>query len=204
MTKPVLTLVIGANGAGKSTWCREHRDELPQHFYDADSIAQGLGSYDDPADQMAARQIVDERIAAHIEKQESFGFESTYSGASRPNVVRLAHQRGYAVHAFFLGTHSPIINIRRVVSRVATQTGHHVDESEVRRRWGAAQDNLVRTAALFERISILNSSETTADVVAEFLSNQEGAPSQHRPRWAARLADRVRAARQAVDQRYSS
>ena len=204
MAKPVLTLVIGANGAGKSTWCREHRDELPKHFYDADSIAQGLGSYNDPADQAAARQLVDERIASHIEKRESFGFESTYSGASRPNVVRLAHQRGYAVHAFFLGTHSPIVNIRRVVNRVATKTGHHVDESEVRRRWGASQDNLVGTAALFERISILNSSGAPANVVAEFIASQEGAPRVRRPLWATRLANRVRAARQGVDQRYSS
>lgn len=45
---PLLVVVIGANGAGKSTWCHAHRDELPANFYDADSIAQGLGSYNDP------------------------------------------------------------------------------------------------------------------------------------------------------------
>ena len=46
MGRPILTVVIGANGAGKSTWCREHPDNLPDDFYDADSIAQGLGSAD--------------------------------------------------------------------------------------------------------------------------------------------------------------
>ena len=35
-----LTIVIGANGAGKSTWCQNHHEELPEHFYNADSIAQ--------------------------------------------------------------------------------------------------------------------------------------------------------------------
>ena len=41
---PQLTIVIGANGAGKSTWCRRHRDRLPEHFYNADSIAEDLGN----------------------------------------------------------------------------------------------------------------------------------------------------------------
>ena len=41
-----LTIVIGANGAGKSTWARSHRRELPADFHDTDSIAQGLGSHD--------------------------------------------------------------------------------------------------------------------------------------------------------------
>ena len=72
-----LTIVIGANGAGKSTWCRSNRRELPADFYDADSIAQGLGSYDDPALQREARKWVDRRIEGHLERGESFGFEST-------------------------------------------------------------------------------------------------------------------------------
>ena len=37
MNAPELTVVIGANGAGKTTWCREHRDALPKPFYNADS-----------------------------------------------------------------------------------------------------------------------------------------------------------------------
>ena len=36
MTRPKLTVVIGANGAGKTTWAREHRDTLPRPFYNAD------------------------------------------------------------------------------------------------------------------------------------------------------------------------
>ena len=70
-----LTIVIGANGAGKSTWCRSSRRELPSDFYDADSIAQGLGSYDDSALQREARKWVDRRIEGQLERGESFGFE---------------------------------------------------------------------------------------------------------------------------------
>ena len=43
MSEPRLTVVIGANGAGKTTWARKHRETLPKPFYNADSIAEGLG-----------------------------------------------------------------------------------------------------------------------------------------------------------------
>ena len=43
MKHPELLVVIGANGAGKTTWARKNRDLLPQPFYNADSIAEGLG-----------------------------------------------------------------------------------------------------------------------------------------------------------------
>lgn len=95
---PRLLIVIGANGAGKTTWCLRNRAELPRHFYDADSIAQGLGGYDDPEHQSAARRMVDRCVAEHLQRREDFGLESTYSGASRPEIARCARQDGYRRH----------------------------------------------------------------------------------------------------------
>ncbi len=74
---------------------KEHLVPQP-NFYDADSIAQGLGSYDDPTLQFEARTRVDAAIGRHLEQNESFGFESTYSGASRPRIARRAHELGDA------------------------------------------------------------------------------------------------------------
>ena len=62
MKKPHLIVAIGANGAGTTTWTREHRAALPKPIYDADSIAEGLGDTNDHAMQLAARKIVDEQI----------------------------------------------------------------------------------------------------------------------------------------------
>ena len=128
-----LTLVIGANGAGKSTWCRLYAQTLPRYFYDADSIAQGLGSYNDPELQRAARALIDERIQTHLDRRENFGFESTYSGASRPAIVRKAKTLGYRTYAIFIGTRDVGINIERVAKRVASRAGHHVPEEEIKR-----------------------------------------------------------------------
>ena len=103
---PKLTIVIGGNGAGKTTWCRRHRDRLPGRFYNADSIAEGIGDWNSARAQAEARRLVDDRIRHHLGKGDDFGFESTYSGSSRPDVVVEAKRLGYRTHAILIGTES--------------------------------------------------------------------------------------------------
>ena len=186
-----LTIVIGANGAGKSTWCRSNRPELPADFYDADSIAQGLGSYDDPALQLEARKWVDRRIEGHLERGESFGFESTYSGASRPDIVRRARMLGYDVNAVFVGTQSAAINIDRVALRVRHRTGHDVPAAEIVRRWTAVQDNLVKTAPLFANILLLDNSGVRARVIVHVAGQEVVRRTDPLPRWSDDLVARI-------------
>ena len=185
---PRFVIVIGANGAGKSTWCRAHQEELPSNFYDADSIAQGLGSYDDSARQLEARALVDAHIDQHLEQNDSFGFESTYSGASRPRIARRASELGYATYAIFVGTRDPSINIDRVAARVRARTGHHVPQSEIRRRWTAAQENLVKTVSLFDRIRILDNSDDHVWTVADYVGRGQRHRTVEAPPWVARLS----------------
>lgn len=185
---PRLVIVIGANGAGKSTWCHRHRRELPACFYDADSIAQGLGSYDDPTRQREARAWVDRRIEEHLAAGESFGFESTYSGASRPNFVRRAHDLGYDVQAIFVGTRDASINIRRVAMRVLLRTGHNVPANEIVRRWTACQENLVRTAGLFTGVWLIDNTIGPSVTVAHLSGRSIVPTAEPPPRWAAKLA----------------
>ena len=133
--------MIGANGTGKTTWARKHRDQLPHHFYDADAIARGLGDANDPGRQTEARAIVDLQIAQRLRNRETFGFESTWSGESRPAVVRRAKDLDYETHAVFVGTNEVEINVERVRQRVL-EGGHNVPGTEIERRWHAAQENL--------------------------------------------------------------
>ena len=72
-----LILIVGANGAGKTTWGRAHRPWLPVPFYNVDAIAEGLGNADDPDLQREARSLVDQRIEAHLRTGQTLGFEST-------------------------------------------------------------------------------------------------------------------------------
>ena len=77
MTRPGLTVVIGANGAGKTTWGRHHRTPLPLEFYNADVIAAGLGDANRAELPMRARALVGAQAAKRLDLGDSFGFEST-------------------------------------------------------------------------------------------------------------------------------
>ena len=123
--KPHLTIVIGANGSGKTTWAQQNRAFLPKPFYNADSIAEGLGDPNDTALQAQARRIVDQAIEDDLAHRRSFGFESTYSGRSRPNIVIRARQLGYATRAVFIGTDHHSTNIARVRKRVEEGDNDH-------------------------------------------------------------------------------
>ena len=186
---PKLTIVIGANGAGKSTWCDQHRARrLPTDFYNADSIAQGLGSWNSPSKQQAAREVVDHNIKSHLAERSDFGFESTYSGSSRPDIVRRAKEAGYSIEAIFVGTTRPEINVKRVATRVAARTGHDVPKNEVHRRWKAAQDNLAATAEYIDRIELLDNSGRTRRSAVQIENGRVTGRGSRVPSWAARLA----------------
>lgn len=163
---PRLVIVIGANGAGKTTWSRSNRHLLPKPFYNADSIAEGLGDPDDPSLQANARRIVDVAIEQDLLDRRSCGFESTYSGSSRPAVVRRSIALSYSAHAFFIGTETHEINVARVAKRVS-EGGHHVPAEEIVRRWTAAQENLLETWPCFQTITIIDNSGSAPLVAAE-------------------------------------
>ena len=94
MSEPRLTVVIGANGAGKTTWARKHRETLPKPFYNADSIAEGLGDANDAALQRAARKFVDDQIQRDLSEGNTFGFESTETVAINIRRVRKRVEEG--------------------------------------------------------------------------------------------------------------
>ena len=189
---PKLTIVIGANGAGKSTWCEQHRSaRLPAEFYDADSIARGLGGWNSARAQRAAREVVDRSIDRHLAERSDFGLESTYSGASRPNVVRRAKAAGYTVEAVFVGTRAPATNIRRIAARVASGTGHDVPEAEVRRRWTAAQENVAATARHIDRIEVVDNSGRIRRPVIRIGKGAVTGRAARVPGWAEQLAERL-------------
>ena len=163
--KPHLTVVIGGNGAGKTTWARSHKDLLPKKFFNADSLAEALGDANFPENQREARVMVDQKIQSSLHAGRSFGFESTYSGRSRPSVVREAKDRGYTTEAVFIGTESHDVNIERVRKRVK-DGGHDIPVEEIKRRWKATFQNLRKTWNALDVIHILDNTGTGPRLIA--------------------------------------
>ena len=182
---PRLAILLGATGAGKSTWRRRHRRELPPDVYDVDSIAEGLGSYDDTGLRARARAIIAEQIDLRFQYNESFGLETPFTSPDDKRLVRTALTRGYETVAIFLGTADPGLNARRVRVNARDNTGPDVSGRLIAREWLAAQYNLVSAARSFDRIRLIDTTAGGTQTLADFPRGD--VPALDAPQWAARL-----------------
>ena len=161
--RPVFTIVMGCNGAGKSAWKRDNWDRLPNPYFDQDSIAGGVGDWNSDASRTRTRKIVDEQIAEAIAGRKNFGIESTYSGLPGRNMVERMKRAGYKIEGVYIGTESPAINTERVEHRVAANTGHWVDPQQLPQRYGFSLSNLRKTAEQFDELEIVDNSDHEED-----------------------------------------
>ena len=156
--RPVFTIVMGCNGAGKSAWKRAHYDLLPDRYFDQDSIAGGIGDWDSEDARRRTGDIVEAEIAKAIRERLSYGIESTYSGRPGRARVEQARQAGYRIEGIYLGTEFPDINIARIEQRVLDHTGHRVDPKLVPQRYRFSLSNLRRTVERFDQLEVFDNS----------------------------------------------
>ena len=157
-SRPVFTIVMGCNGAGKSAWKRAHYDILPDRFFDQDSIAGGIGDWNSEDAHRRTHEYVDAEVDAAIQARLSFGYESTYSGRPGPEMVERLRQADYRIEGIYLGTADPQINVAWIERRVLEHTGHRVDPARVPERHKWSLSNLRRTVERFDQLEVLDNS----------------------------------------------
>lgn len=165
--RPKLVIVMGCNGAGKSAWKRNNYDRLPERYFDQDSIAGGIGDWNEEGARARTREYVDGEIEKIFAARMDFGFESTFSGRPGPALVRRAINEGYCVEGYFVGTDSWEINARRIEQRVATNTGHHVDPVRLPDRYRYSLSNLRRHLDDFDLLEAVDNSEPAPEGIPE-------------------------------------
>ena len=198
--RPVFTIVMGCDGAGKSAWKRENYDLLPDRYFDRDSIAGGVGDWNSPGALQRASAYVDAQIAESIEKRLDFGAESAYSGLPGQALVERAGREGYRVEGIYLGTSDPSINAGRIRYRARKHTGRAVDPGVIPARWRHSLSNLRATAERFDQLRVFDNSrhdEGREPCLAEQCRLERGrvvwqadAPEPWCAAWAARLSRR--------------
>lgn len=140
-----IIIIAGPNGAGKTTFARSFlpaEADLPR-FINADAIAASLApSAPETVAIKAGRAMLNE-IASYAGRGESFAFETTLSGSSYLRHIRQWRADGYWVSLYFLSLPNAEIAIARVAARVR-QSGHHIPDDVVRRRFDSGLDNFHR------------------------------------------------------------
>lgn len=165
MVRPVLYVLAGVNGAGKSSIGGHLLERAGLTWFNPDTFAREL---------MAATGCDQETANAHawaegmrrfdeaIAKGRNHAFETTLGGRTVAAKILKATQT-HDVLLWFCGLSSPELHIARVKARVAAG-GHSIPEERMRARYPQAQLNLIRLMPHVAHLQVHdNSTEAAAD-----------------------------------------
>jgi len=144
---PVITILAGVNGAGKSSIAGAFAETESGFFYNPDTIAREILALH-PAISTAlanghAWQIGKSLLEQATREGKDYRFETTLGGRTITRLLRDAARGGHRLHVWFCGLKSPELHLRRVRARVA-RGGHDIPEAKIRERWDSSRRNLIR------------------------------------------------------------
>jgi predicted ABC-type ATPase len=165
MSRPVLYVLAGVNGAGKSSIGGHLLERQGLTWFNPDTFARALKNAtgcDQEAANGYAWQEGMRRLDEAIATRQNHAFETTLGGHTVTARI-LEATKTHDVLIWFCGLLSPELHIARVQARVAAG-GHAIPEEKIRERYPKAQLNLIRVMPLATHISVYdNSAEADAD-----------------------------------------
>lgn len=188
LSRPVLTIIAGSNGCGKSTlttYARENFQQSP--ILDPDAIAKSIQETIGPASSnIEAGKRVLQLAEELIESRQSFAVETTLSGGTYLKMADRAREAGFSVMAVFVGTASVEINMQRVKARVE-KGGHDIPEEDQRRRFPRTLANMKRLLPKTDFVVIFDNSDAPGYKLVGFGHQAYMHWNEPVPAWAAGL-----------------
>ncbi len=164
MPRPVLYVLAGVNGAGKSSIGGYLLQRQGLTWFNPDTFARELvvlsGCDQATADAHAWTESV-RRLDEAIATGRDYAFETTLGGHTVAARIAAATE-SHDVMVWFCGLASPELHMARVRFRVA-MGGHDIPEARIRERYPRALQNLI---ALLLRLAHLQVYDNSSDVAA--------------------------------------
>ena len=166
MRKPVLIVIAGPNGSGKTSTTRlVIKHEWAEHcaYINPDEIAQTM--FGDWNNANAVRQAVEyceqwrEQL---LREHKDFIFETVLSSDEKVDFLKRAKEEGYFIRIFFICTETPAINASRIAKRVM-EGGHDVPIAKIITRYQKAIKNAIRVTGLVDRAYFYDNSADNQD-----------------------------------------
>ena len=163
MNRPVIYVLAGVNGAGKSSIGGHLLTRAGLGWFNPDQFARewraASGCSVTEANATAWQEGM-RRLAAACERDQSYAFETTLGGRSVP--ARLIDAaRTHAVLVWYCGLASPELHLARIRARVVAG-GHDIPEAKVRERWAASVSNLIALLPHLSQARLFDNSATVA------------------------------------------
>lgn len=157
--QPLIVMLAGSNGAGKSSFFHRHLEGCALPFINADLIQFELTDGDVGGDPYRAAKIAEQRRQEMVADRRSFIFETVFSDAAGAKIEFLcrAQAEGFFISAHFICLGSPDLAVMRVAHRVA-RGGHPVAEDKIRERYERGLTNLKRFAPSADQLTLYDNS----------------------------------------------
>lgn len=168
--KPVLTVIAGPNGSGKTTITSRvlQHDWLEDSLYiNPDNVAQHMfGDWNNQEAVLKAAQYCQEQREECLKNKHSMIFETVMSTDEKINFIQRAKEAGFFIRLFFVGTSSPTINASRIAARVM-KGGHDVPIAKIISRYAKSIINCGIASQYADRTYVYDNS--TDGVEAQLL-----------------------------------
>ena len=164
--KPVLIVIAGPNGSGKTTITSKilrHEWMEDAVYVNPDQVAQErYGDWNSEEAVMKAVLYCEQQREDCLRNAKSLIFETVLSSDGKIDFIRRAHSAGYFIRIFFVATKHPSINAARIAQRVM-EGGHDVPIAKVISRYYKSIINCKRCISLADRVYIYDNSIDDAD-----------------------------------------
>jgi predicted ABC-type ATPase len=159
--KPVLLVIAGPNGSGKTTVTarlrKEHWSEGVEYLNPDDVARERFGDWNSPDAVLQAARWTDARREELLAGRAGIAFETVYSSPAKVDFLKRAKAAGYFIRVFFIGTTDPRINASRVTARVM-EGGHTVPIEKIVSRYSRSTANLPGAVRLADRVYVYDNS----------------------------------------------
>ena len=193
--KPVLIVIAGPNGSGKTTITTKilHHQWMEDAVYvNPDQIAMDkFGDWNSAEAVMQSVKYCEELREQCLQKRKSLIFETVLSAPDKLLFIRRAKNAGFFIRVFFVSTNHPSINASRIARRVM-KGGHDVPITKIISRYFKSITNCKVASQLADRTYIYDNSVDgqEAQLLFRFVDGKLFKQYvEEVPNWAAEIAE---------------